>query len=128
MAHVIGGIDQFYDFLLAEDLRQLFLPRPGRDVELGLGAVEKPFVETMQAAEVHIARTPAQFAMPDQMDQILLNLLIAEVLRGLVVVLGQIGYRIEVGLLGLLGQAVQDQVIFKFSPQFACHTYLLWWG
>jgi hypothetical protein len=44
-------------------------------------------VEALQTAEVHIARIPAQFPAPNQIDQILLNLLIGELLRRLVVVL-----------------------------------------
>ena len=63
--------------------------------------VQDQVVEAAQAADRHIDRAGGQVLLPGQVEQVILDLLVPDQLRGLVVVRGQVPNGADIGVLGL---------------------------
>lgn len=105
-----AGIEQAADFVWRQDLGEFGCGLAGRDAAAGSGLMQRDVVQEAQRAGSLVGTAPGQLALFDQVQQVALDLILAQVRRGLVIILGELLDHAQIGLLGPLGQTAQLHV------------------
>ena len=101
---ILSGRKEVLDFLNAQDFGQSLGVSARRQTEFSLGAAERGAVEEFQTRGDEVTSAPGEFALVQQVQEIIQNPFFLDLIGGLFIVFGQPSDRPEIGLLGPVGQ------------------------
>ena len=106
-----GDAEQPHQLVVVQELGQGRRRLGARQVEVRLGQAERDAVEKANGVASAVAALPAQPPLLVQIDEVVLDFLRRDPVRAAAVVTGEAGDRVEVGLLGVLGEAANGHVV-----------------
>jgi hypothetical protein len=98
-------------FVDTEDNRQLLLPRCADKGEGGPFPLERVLIEELDATERNRTRATGGVLDVFEVEKVLTQFFLRHVLRGLVIVFGQLPYGPDIALLGSRGQASELEIL-----------------
>lgn len=118
---VRGRFDDAKNFPPAQNHWYFANSRPRRDMKGGFAPLKNIEIKRSDARKRHVAGTPSQPTVFDEMSQVGLDFFVVEQIRRLAVISSQVRDRPNVGFLRFRRKPPQRHEISETGPQFACH-------
>jgi hypothetical protein len=107
MFGIVGGGKEAFELLGAQDSWQVFLVRPQWQIEFDRCPAQRLDIEKSDGSRDHVARTPRQLTLSEQMVKIGSNVLRRELIGRALVVGGKLRDGLDILLLGAWSVAME---------------------
>ena len=119
---ISGELDQAKDFLDGERIGEFLLFSTGWNREGPIRSFEDSGVQKPEGRKGNVTGAPGEFQFLDQMEQIPLDLVLGQLIRGLHIEFSQTGNRFQIRGLGSLSQMSQSHLVEHSGTKGSAHA------